>query len=131
VVLDYERKVRAHHALPSSGLETLETPCSCGGAYHGRDVYGLALYFSLANSASESLPLPEGAAMQSVGTSEFNLENLHKHLQRLSDDELIQFGKACRGMLTPQANLGRPPREVFVIQLQEARKEWRRRHPKV
>jgi hypothetical protein len=68
--------------------------------------------------------------MQSVGTSEFNLENIRKHLQRLSDEELIQFGKACRDMLTPQANLGRPPREVFVIQLQEARKEWRRRHPK-
>ncbi|MGB2662752.1 MAG: hypothetical protein WAK48_02035 [Candidatus Acidiferrum sp.] len=68
--------------------------------------------------------------MQSVGTSEFNLENLRERLRRLSDDELIQFGKACRDMLTPQANLGRPPREVFVIQLQEARKEWRRRHPK-
>ncbi len=68
--------------------------------------------------------------MQSVGTDEFNLENIRKHLQRLSDEELIQFGKACRDMLTRQANLGRPPREVFVIQLQEARKEWRRRHPK-
>ncbi len=68
--------------------------------------------------------------MQSVGTSEFSLENLRKRLESLSDDELIQFGKACRDMLTPQANLGRPPREVFVIQLQEARKEWRRRYPK-
>ena len=67
--------------------------------------------------------------MQSVGTSEFNLENLRKRLQRMSDEELAQFGKACREMLTPQANLGRPPREVFVIQLQEARREWRRRYP--
>ncbi len=46
-------------------------------------------------------------------------------LQRMPDEELIRFGKACRDMLTPQANLGRPPREVFVIQLQEARKAWR------
>jgi hypothetical protein len=68
--------------------------------------------------------------MQSVGVSEFNLENLRKRLLRMSDDELIQFGIACRDMLTPQANLGRAPREVFVVQLQEARKEWRRRHPK-
>jgi hypothetical protein len=68
--------------------------------------------------------------MQSVGASEFNLENLRKRLQRVSDDGLIQFGKSCQELLTPQANLGRPPREVFVIQLQEARKEWRRRHPK-
>ena len=35
------------------------------------------------------------------------------------------------GIVSPQANLGRPPREVFVIQLREARKEWRRLHPKV
>jgi hypothetical protein len=68
--------------------------------------------------------------MQSIGASEFSLENLRKRLQRMSDEELILFGKACRDMLTPQANLGRPPREVFVIQLQEARKEWRRRYPK-
>jgi hypothetical protein len=69
--------------------------------------------------------------MQSVGASEFNLENLRKRrLEHMSDEELKQFGKACRDMLTPQANLGRPPREVFVIQLQEARREWRRRHPK-
>jgi hypothetical protein len=69
--------------------------------------------------------------MQSVGASEFNLENLRKRLERMSDEELKQFGRACRELLTPQANLGRPPREVFVIQLQEARREWRRRHPKV
>jgi hypothetical protein len=35
--------------------------------------------------------------MQSVGTNEFDLENIRKHLQRLSDEELIQFGKAGRG----------------------------------
>jgi hypothetical protein len=38
--------------------------------------------------------------MQSVGTSEFSLENLRKRLQRMSDEELIQFGKAARSMLT-------------------------------
>jgi hypothetical protein len=68
--------------------------------------------------------------MPGVDISGFNLENLRQRLQRMPDGELIQFGKACRDMLTPQANLGRPPREVFVIQLQEERKEWRRRHPK-
>ncbi len=68
--------------------------------------------------------------MQSIGACEFSLENLRKRLQDMSEEELIRFGEACRGMLTPQANLGRPPRELFVIQLQEARKEWRRRHSK-
>jgi hypothetical protein len=48
----------------------------------------------------------------------------------MSDEELIRYGKASRPLLTPEANFGQPPREVFVIQLQEARKEWRRRHPK-
>ncbi len=43
--------------------------------------------------------------MQSIGASEFSLENLRKRLQDMSDEELIQFGKACRDMLTPQANL--------------------------
>ncbi|MGB9468258.1 MAG: hypothetical protein WBQ59_02810 [Candidatus Acidiferrum sp.] len=65
-----------------------------------------------------------------VDISGFNLGNLRERLQRMSDEELTQFGKACRDMLTPQANLGRPPREVFVIQLQEARKGWRRRYSK-
>jgi hypothetical protein len=71
------------------------------------------------------LPLQKGTTVQSVGPSEFNLENLRKHLQRMPDEELIRFGKACREILTLQANLGRPRREVFVVQLQEARKEWR------
>ena len=68
--------------------------------------------------------------MKSIGASDFSLENPRKRLQDMSDEEFIRYGKACRDMLTPQANLGRPPREVFVIQLQEARKEWRRRYPK-
>jgi hypothetical protein len=72
----------------------------------------------------------EGMMAVGVGASEFNLENLRERLQRMSDEELTQFGKACRDMLTPQANLGRPPREVFVIQLQEAREEWRKQYPK-
>jgi hypothetical protein len=54
--------------------------------------------------------------MQSVGASEFNLENLRERLQRMSDEELTRYGKERRELLTPQANLGRPPREVFVIQ---------------
>jgi hypothetical protein len=32
--------------------------------------------------------------MQTVGASEFNLDSLRKRLQRMSDDELIQFGKS-------------------------------------
>lgn len=52
---------------------------------------------------------------------------LRERFQRMSDEDLLKFGKAARYMCTLKANLGRPPREAFVIQLREARAEWRRR----
>ena len=51
-------------------------------------------------------------------------------LQKMSDEQLVNFGKAAAYMCSPKANLGHAPREEFVIQLKEARTEWRRRHPK-
>jgi hypothetical protein len=33
-------------------------------------------------------------------------------------------------MCSAMANFGKPPRKVFVIQLEEVKAEWRRRHPK-
>jgi hypothetical protein len=45
----------------------------------------------------------------------------------MSDANLLRFGKAARNMCSPEANLGKPPRQVFVIQLDEARGEWQRR----
>jgi len=47
----------------------------------------------------------------------------------MSDEKLREFGRACVYMCSPQANLGKPPREEFVVQPEEARAEWRRRHP--
>jgi hypothetical protein len=37
------------------------------------------------------------------------------------------FGKAAR--VSPRANMGKPPLPAFVLQLEEARAEWRRRYP--
>jgi hypothetical protein len=45
----------------------------------------------------------------------------------MSDKELRQFGKAARYMISPRANMGKPPLPTFVLQLEEARAEWRRR----
>jgi hypothetical protein len=46
------------------------------------------------------------------------------------DDRMLKhWGAAAARMCTPEANLGAPPRQVFVIQLAEAHAEWRRRHP--
>jgi hypothetical protein len=49
----------------------------------------------------------------------------------MSDKQLVQFGKAAPFMCSPKANVGQHPRETFVIQLEEARVEWRRRHPRI
>jgi hypothetical protein len=53
------------------------------------------------------------------------LEQLRARLCKMSDDELVRFGKAGR-------SLCRDPKcpDTFKRQLKEARGEWRRRHPK-
>jgi hypothetical protein len=56
-----------------------------------------------------------------------DVDELRERLRRMTDVQLLTFGKAARYMCTPKANLGRPPLEPFVIQLREARDEWRRR----
>ena len=47
----------------------------------------------------------------------------------MTDVELRSLGKSAAYMCSPEANLGTEPRPVFVLQLDEARAEWRRRHP--
>jgi len=46
----------------------------------------------------------------------------------MSDEELRKFGKAARYMVSPTANMGKAPLPAFVLQLEEAHAEWRRRH---
>ena len=59
-----------------------------------------------------------------------DVEALRMRLRKMTDAELLRFGKDNRYMCSPYANLGKPPLEAFVIQQREARAEWRRRHPK-
>ena len=63
-----------------------------------------------------------------AGENELDLDALRARLRRMSDRELLWFDRAARHMCWPAANLGKEPRQVFVIQLREAVKEWRRRH---
>ena len=63
--------------------------------------------------------------MQSIQLADFDCDALRK----MSDEELREFGKAARYMVSPGANMGKPPLPTFVLQLEEARAEWRRRHP--
>jgi len=53
------------------------------------------------------------------------LEQLRTRLRKMTDAQLVSFGKAAR-------SLCRDPRcpDTFKRQLEEARAEWRRRHPK-
>jgi hypothetical protein len=50
-----------------------------------------------------------------------DLDELRSRLRKMTDADLIAFGKAARHMCSPAANLGKPPREPFVIQLPENR----------
>jgi hypothetical protein len=65
--------------------------------------------------------------LSSTHTDSIDLDELRARLRKMSDADLLAFGKAARNMCSPAANLGKPPRHVFVVQLQEARAEWRRR----
>jgi hypothetical protein len=64
-----------------------------------------------------------------AGENGFDLEALRTRLRRMSDSELLRFGKSAHYMCSPAASLGKRPRKVFVIQLREAVEEWRHRHP--
>jgi hypothetical protein len=58
-----------------------------------------------------------------------DLDQLRARLAKMTDVELRSFGQSAAYMCSPEANLGTKPRPVFVLQLDEARAEWRRRHP--
>jgi hypothetical protein len=45
-----------------------------------------------------------------------DVEDLRMRLRKMTDSELLAFGNSARYMCTPAANLGKPPREPFVIQ---------------
>lgn len=63
----------------------------------------------------------------SSNDSEVDLESLRRRLRKMNDQELRRFEDAAEFMCTPGANQGQAPRQVFVIQLEEARAEQERR----
>jgi hypothetical protein len=66
--------------------------------------------------------------MNGIKLEGFDIEKLRERLRKMTDEELREFGKAARYMVSPTANMGKPPLPAFVLQLEEARAEWRRRH---
>ena len=67
--------------------------------------------------------------MQSIQLADVDRDALRTRLRKMSDEQLRNFGKAARYMTSPTANMGKPPLATFMLQLEEARAEWRRRHP--
>jgi len=65
--------------------------------------------------------------MESIRLTNLDVDALRARLRKMSDEELREFGKAARYMVSPTANMGKPPLPTFVLQLEEARAEWRRR----
>jgi hypothetical protein len=62
-----------------------------------------------------------------VGFADDNDAQLKERLRKMTDEQLIRFGKAARNMCSPKTNQGKPPRPEFVKQLEAAREEYLRR----
>ena len=58
-----------------------------------------------------------------------NIDQIRDRIRKMSDAELRKYGRAARDLSDPRKN--RNPNPSFQIQLDEARAEWRRRHPKM
>jgi hypothetical protein len=63
----------------------------------------------------------------SIAFESVQLQKLRERLRLMSDEELVKFGKMVRGLSEPRTSVTQDP---WKAQLQEARAEWRRRHPK-
>ncbi len=67
--------------------------------------------------------------MSGIQTTSAAVEALRFRLRKMNDAELLRFGQDEKFMNSPTANMGKAPRGEFVMQLREARTEWRRRFP--
>jgi hypothetical protein len=48
----------------------------------------------------------------------------------MTEQPLRQFGEAAKFMCSKRAHGNQPPRKPFLVQLEEARAEWKRRFSK-
>jgi hypothetical protein len=60
-------------------------------------------------------------------SDEESLRKLRERLHQMSDEELIKFGRNVRFLSDPRVSVTPDP---WQAQLEEARAEWRRRHPR-
>jgi hypothetical protein len=57
-----------------------------------------------------------------------SIEQIRERILKMSDAELRKYGRAAHDSSDRKKTFG-PPDPAFQIQLDEARAEWRRRHP--
>jgi hypothetical protein len=62
-----------------------------------------------------------------IGSRMKTPEEIHAELTKMSDEELIKHGNTLRGFCRPTR--GHDIDKGWLNQLNEARAEWRRRHP--
>jgi hypothetical protein len=66
-----------------------------------------------------------------IAEKPWNVDDFRKRIQAITDEKLVQMGKAARYMADPRNSADCHSVEpVFTLQLQECREEWKRRHPK-
>ena len=66
-----------------------------------------------------------------IAETQFTIEDFRRRIQTMSDQQLLRYGKAARYMADPLNSADkRSVRDVYVVQFQECRAEWLRRHPK-
>jgi hypothetical protein len=62
-----------------------------------------------------------------IGFRDDGFESLRSKLRNLTEAELVQFGKALHDKWAKSLSADQ---KKNLIELKEARREWRRRHPK-
>jgi hypothetical protein len=60
---------------------------------------------------------------------EADIEKLRQHLRKMSNPELLLFGVTTKCQCSSEKRPEQPPRNPILVQLNEARKEWKRRNP--
>jgi len=65
------------------------------------------------------------------GADPGNAGEIRERVRKMSDEELLRYATLCKSMCSPDTNLDKPSPDAWTVQLQEARAEWRKRHPEL
>jgi hypothetical protein len=60
---------------------------------------------------------------------ELDIEGLRQRLRKMSNPELLLFGVTTKCQCSSETGSDHTPQEAILLQLNEARKEWKRRNP--